>query len=95
MRTKAHWELCKELASYHAASRLGLQLKEVASKQGYHPNGIKILSKEDVDLSGRIADAQVRWNEGPINWAMGIELMSIPGVWAEVEDPYTVSFYEM
>lgn len=95
MRTKAHWELCKELNSYHFAHKLGLQLREIASQQGYHPNSVKILSKREVCHTGKVADAQVTWPEGPMNWAHGVELLSAPGVWVEIEDPQTISFYEL
>lgn len=94
MRTKAHWELCKNLTSYHAAQHIGLQLKELARQQGLHPNGVKILSKQETHANGKIADAQVTWSEGPINWTHELAL-SVPGVWTEAEDPFTLSFYEM
>jgi hypothetical protein len=94
MRTKQHWEACKNLPSYHSAQSVAQQLKEIARGNGFDPNGVKVYTKEQADTQGSIADAQVRWAEGP-EWTQDFQLVSIPGVHAEVENEHTISFYDI
>lgn len=95
MRTREHWEACKELPSYHSAQSLAFQLKEAVRKKGFDPNGIKVLDKEQADLSGSFADAQVKWCEGPENWTRNLDIYTVPGVHFVIEDDVTISFYDI
>ena len=96
MRTKRHWEECKNLASYHAAQSFKWQLSEVAKTMGFDPHGIKVLPKKDVDELGSIADSQVMWEEGPMDWTTRLEHINTPpGVCIEIEDGCTISFYDI
>lgn len=95
MRTQGHWDLCRLKISYIAAQNFALQLKEYARQIGYNPHGVKLLDKQAADYNGSIADAQVCWIEGPDNWAKEIECKSILNVCIEVENSYTISFYDI
>jgi hypothetical protein len=96
MRTKAHWEACKEQASYHAAQNLAFQLREIAKKEGYDPNGIRVLDKRAVLTQGQYyADAQVSWQEGPPGWTDAVELTRLSSVCATVENDFTISYYDV
>lgn len=93
MRTKAHWDECKTLPSYHAAQNLAWHLRTNMSCQKLH--GIKVLSKEEVNRHNGYADAQVIWHDGPEDWALNIKLLNVPGICAEVDNGYTISFYDI
>lgn len=95
MRTEKHWEQCNNLASYHAAQNLALQLKEVAKTKGFDPRGIKVLSKKDTRNTKMPADSLVRWNEGPLCWAYATELRKIPNVCVDIVDDHTIAFYDI
>jgi hypothetical protein len=95
MRTKAHWDECKELASYHSAQNLAFQLRDSMKSHKCNLNNLKVYSKEEVNKHGGYADAQVVWQEGPEDWTQRLSLVAVPGVHVEVEDEYTVSFYDI
>lgn len=95
MKTKKHWDECKQLPSYDAALRFALQLKEAAKAQGFDPHGIKVFSKEEVYQHGRIADSEVRWCNGPLNWPKKIGFTEVPGICIESHDCFSVSFYDI
>jgi len=95
MRTKAHWDECKMLASYHAAQSLACQLRDNMKDYGHNLHGIKVLSKEEVDRRGGHADAQVVWQDGPFDWASNLAIHTISSVWAEAENEFTISFYDI
>lgn len=74
MCTVEHWEMCKTSAAYKAATKFATALEETAKQLGYKPKTIKIRSKEQIIKSGLgKADAQVIWEEGPIDWAANIK----------------------
>jgi len=95
MRTKAHWDECKMLASYHAAQSLACQLRDNMKGYSNKLHGIKVLSKEDVNKHGGFADAQVVWHEGPLDWAAKVQMHNVSSVCAEVDNEYTISFYDI
>lgn len=95
MRTKAHWEQCKNLQSYHTAQSVALQLKEMAKDMGFSPHGVKVQSKQQAHQSGSVADARVIWPEGPEGWAKALSLKVFPGVSVEAHDGYSLSFYDI
>lgn len=95
MRTKAHWDECKLLASYHAAQSLACQLRDNMKECGNKLQKIKVLSKEEVNRHGGYADAQVVWQEGPIDWAANLAIHTVSSVWAEAENEFTISFYDI
>lgn len=96
MRTKAHWDACKEQASYHAAQNLAFQLKEIAKKEGYDPHGIRVLDKQTVLTQGKYyADAQVLWHEGPAGWTAAVDLTLLPSVCVTIENDSTISYYDV
>lgn len=92
MRTREHWEECKALASYHAANNVALQLKELAKKEGYDPRGVKVLDKEH---AGPFADSMVTWEEGPIGWALFMEMYHPPGVCVDRVNDHILTFYDI
>lgn len=92
MKSKKHFDQCKNLASYCAAQRLGCHLKEVARENGYDPKGIKILDKSKTNGLG---DSSVTWNEGPNNWPTRLDLFVVPGVCHETHTPDSISFYDI
>ena len=95
MRTREHWDICKELHSYRTAHEIALQLREAATQEGLDSHGLKVLSKEEVDNHGYVADAQIHWEDGPENWVTGIQIQSKCGVCMEVQNNYVISFYDI
>lgn len=94
MRTKEHWSLCKDNKSFHTAQHFACQLKEFALVNSLSAKTIKVLSKEDLFHEGIYADAQVRWFDGPDNWADSMEISNIHGVCADTINGNVVSFYD-
>jgi len=94
MRTKAHWNECNNMASYHAAQNLALQLREKAKASGYDPRGIKVITREFTNKSGYHADSIVAWKDGPMNWANQTDFITIPGVHIEPRCD-VVTFYDV
>ena len=94
MKTKLHWEQGKNLSSYHAAQNLAFQLREVAREKGFDPQRVKVLTKENADKYGSIADSMVIWDEGPVGWAYQTEFIIPPGVHVEPNNAQTVTFYD-
>ena len=95
MQTEEHWEMCKKLKSYVSAQIMAFQLRAVASDEGLDPNGIHVLSKKEVKQIGNVADAQVFWEDGPVDWALKTDLHNIDGVCIEVHGSYAMSFYDI
>jgi hypothetical protein len=62
---------------------------------GHRLHNIKVLSKEEVNRQGGYADAQVVWHEGPADWAVNLEIRPVLSVWAEAENEFTISFYDI
>ena len=94
MRTKAHWNECNEMASYHAAQNLAFQLRDRAREKGFDPHGIKVITRQFTNKSGYHADSIVAWKEGPLGWANLMEFITIPGVHIEPRCD-VVTFYDI
>ena len=95
MKTDAHWEKCKSQASYHAAQTFAFQLREVALLESFDTHGIKVIPKKDINQKLCSADAQVRWEDGPEDWADEMSLSDMYGVCLARENGTTISFYDI
>lgn len=95
MRTEAHWNECKSLLSYEAASKAVLQLKEHAKANGYDDRGIKLHTKKKSYELGIKADALITWKEGPEKWTSKVEFVDFPGVSIEKMNEYSIGFFDI
>lgn len=95
MKTKQHWDICRKNLSYLTAQRCALQLQEAAKLRGYDWTSIIVKDKKHVALAGGTADASIVWENGPFNWAFATDLMQPDGVWIEVDNQFTISFYDI
>ena len=94
MCTKKQWERCNASEAYYAAKKFALELEEEAKKLGYCSKGIKIRNKEQVIKGGfGKSDAQVIWEGGPKDWALGFVPETKGTVSKVAEECDTVSFY--
>lgn len=95
MRSKKHWEQCKQLSSFMAANQVALELREIAKRDGYDMRGIHVLSKKKAYESGRNADAMVTWYEGPEDWSRAIEHDRFIGVHVEQLGGDRLTFHDI
>lgn len=95
MKTKHHWDLSKSNLSFITAQRCALQLEEAAKVRGLSSTGIIVKDKRQVAEQGGNADARIVWENGPENWAYATDLNQLDGVWIEVDNRCTISFYDI
>ena len=94
MCTKEHWERCNASEAYHAAKKFAIELEEYAKRIGYNTKGIRVRNKEQIIKSGfGKADAQVIWEEGPIDWVTEFAPKNKKAVSVAIEGRNAVSFY--
>ena len=95
MCTFQHWQLCNTSEAFYAASQFAIALEEQARIEGYKPKTIKIRTKEQIIKGGfGKSDAQVIWEEGPLNWTDTINKVLCGNIDYVIEGPHTVAFYQ-
>lgn len=96
MRTKTHWKECENLMSYFTATHIALQIMENAKQRGYNPRGVKVLNKQQtMGTTGTHADSSIVWEEGPIGWALTLEILPVWGVCIEPRNDHILTFYDI
>ncbi len=95
MCVNQHWHRANHTLSHTAAQKFALHLEEYARKHGYDPKGIKVRDRKHIIKNGYgKAEAQVVWQEGPVDWVENITLISDCEICCTPENSHTLSFYQ-